>query len=199
MTTVLCGVCETEPKKYKCPTCALPYCSLACFKTHKVTHPEDAVSSTSKPAEPTIPQPPPPAPIPRYLKSRTDFSTLATSPKYQDLLKANPILLSTLQRVYAKTIQPDPEDERRRRMLERNMSRGRGSRGRGRGRGRGGRHWEEREERWTPKKGDKDAMAVLKSIRDGEDNQEEKEAMAQFVELVDELFGKKDKKTGVEG
>lgn len=42
-------------------------------------------------------------------------------------------------------------------------------------------------------------MAVLKSIRDGEDNQEEKEAMAQFVELVDELFGKKDKKTGVEG
>lgn len=42
-------------------------------------------------------------------------------------------------------------------------------------------------------------MAVLKAIRDGEDNPEEKEAMAQFVEFVEELFGKKDTTSGVEG
>jgi hypothetical protein len=87
-------------------------------------------------------------------------------------------------------------------MLERNMFRGRGTRGRGRGRGRGGRggwNGEDREERWTPKKGDKDAMAVLKGIRDTEGDENEKEAMAQFVGLVDELFGQKDKTSGVEG
>lgn len=87
-------------------------------------------------------------------------------------------------------------------MLERNAFRGRGARGRGRGRGRGGRggwHGEDREERWTPKKGDKDAMAVLKEIRDGETQDDEKEAMAQFVGLVDELFAQKDKTSGVEG
>ena len=74
-------------------------------------------------------------------------------------------------------------------------------RGRGRGRGRGGRggwNGEEREERWTPKKGDKDAMAVLKGIREGENNQSEKDAIAEFVGLVEELFGQKDKMEGVE-
>lgn len=42
-------------------------------------------------------------------------------------------------------------------------------------------------------------MAVLKGIRDGETSEEEKEAMAEFVGLVDELFGQKDKTNGVEG
>ena len=34
---VLCGVCKVNEKKYKCPACLLPYCSIECFKTHKVT------------------------------------------------------------------------------------------------------------------------------------------------------------------
>lgn len=42
-------------------------------------------------------------------------------------------------------------------------------------------------------------MAVLKEIRDGETQDDEKEAMAQFVGLVDELFAQKDKTSGVEG
>jgi hypothetical protein len=103
------------------------------------------------------------------------------------------MLLTSLQRVYAKTIKPDPEDEQRRRMLERNAFRGRGTRGRGRG-GRGG--WnrnEEREERWTQKKGDNDAMAELKGIRDAQGKEGEKDAMAEFVELVEELFGQHEK------
>ena len=176
----------------------LKSCSLNCFKSHKVTHPEGATAPTPDVAAPVLPQPPPPAPVPRYLKSRIDFSVLATNPKYQALLKKHPALLSSLQRVYAKTIQPDPEDESRRRMIERNASRGRGRRGRGRGR-RGGWNGGDREERWTPKKGDKDAMAELKGIRDGEGNENEKDAMAQFVGLVDELFGKKDETSGVTG
>ena len=103
------------------------------------------------------------------------------------------MLLASLQRVYAKTIQPDPEDEKRRRMLERNAFRGRGTRGRGRG-GRGG--WnrsEDRQEKWTQKKGDKDGMAELKGIRDGQGKEGEQDAMAEFVGLVEEMFGNHEK------
>jgi len=84
-------------------------------------------------------------------------------------------------------------------MLERNAFRGRGTRGRGRGRGggRGGRGgWnghEEREERWTQKKGDKDAMGVLKELRSAQARGEEKDGMVQFVGLVEELFGQREK------
>ncbi|KAK8518588.1 hypothetical protein V6N12_011839 [Hibiscus sabdariffa] len=31
-----CQVCNQAQSKYKCPSCLVPYCSLACFKTHKV-------------------------------------------------------------------------------------------------------------------------------------------------------------------
>ncbi|KAE8848103.1 hypothetical protein PTNB73_01945 [Pyrenophora teres f. teres] len=202
MTEILCGVCATEPKKYKCPTCALPYCSLTCFKTHKPTHSDPSTTSEPTPTttSPTLPQPTqPPTPKPRYLKQRPDFSLLATNPKFQSLLKTHPVLFPSLQRVYAKTIQPDPEDERRRRLLERNAFRGRGTRGRGRGRGGGRGGWnghEEREERWTPKKGDKDAMGVLKEMRSAQASGEEKDAMALFVGLVEELFGQREKVEG---
>ncbi|KAL3645068.1 hypothetical protein CASFOL_010248 [Castilleja foliolosa] len=30
-----CEVCEESQSKYKCPSCLIPYCSLACFKKHK--------------------------------------------------------------------------------------------------------------------------------------------------------------------
>ncbi|KAK4418469.1 Zinc finger HIT domain-containing protein 3 [Sesamum alatum] len=30
-----CEVCEEAQSKYKCPSCLIPYCSLACFKKHK--------------------------------------------------------------------------------------------------------------------------------------------------------------------
>ncbi|KAL3828116.1 hypothetical protein ACJIZ3_016918 [Penstemon smallii] len=32
-----CEVCEESQSKYKCPSCLIPYCSLACFKKHKET------------------------------------------------------------------------------------------------------------------------------------------------------------------
>ena len=166
-------------------------CSLPCFKSHKVTH-VDTLLTPPAPSEPSIPQPPPPAPTPRYLKKKTDFSVLTTNPKFQYLLKTHPTLLSSLQRVYAKTIEPDPEDVARRLRLERQFSRGRG----GRGRGRGGR-WNNRDEeprRWTQKKGDADAMGLLKGIRDGKGREKEKESMAEFVTLVEEIFGENENK-----
>ncbi|PSN61217.1 hypothetical protein BS50DRAFT_461228, partial [Corynespora cassiicola Philippines] len=177
MAEVLCGVCNTEPKKYKCPTCSLPYCSIACFKEHKPIHANDEPRpSTSAPAPPEIPQPPPPKPPPKYLRKKTDFSLVAKNPRYQELIKAHPTLLASLQRIFAATIEPDPDDQRR--------SRRGGRGGRYRGRGRGG-----REERWTPKKGDADAMKLLKGVREGAGTSEEQEAVAEFVRLVEETVG----------
>ncbi|KAJ4985399.1 HIT zinc finger [Stagonosporopsis vannaccii] len=181
MSDGLCGVCNSEPKKYKCPTCALPYCSIACFKEHKATHAAAAPPPVA-PVEPEIPQPPPPAPLPRYLKKKTDFSVLATNPKFQELLKSYPALLPTLQRVYAATIEPDEDDQRRNRG-------GRGFRGRGaRGRGRGGRQ-DNAPPRWTQKQGDADAMKMLRGYRERGDMDKEKQAVAAFVQLVEETFG----------
>lgn len=30
-----CQVCSSAESKYKCPTCRLPYCSVACYRNHK--------------------------------------------------------------------------------------------------------------------------------------------------------------------
>ncbi|KAK4132904.1 hypothetical protein BT67DRAFT_424358 [Trichocladium antarcticum] len=56
----LCGVCGTQPSKYKCPRCSLPYCSVPCNKQHKENHPPDPPkpepSATTSP-NPSQPQP----------------------------------------------------------------------------------------------------------------------------------------------
>ncbi|KAI8149474.1 hypothetical protein BJV82DRAFT_588193 [Fennellomyces sp. T-0311] len=33
---VVCAICSDQESKYKCPTCKAPYCSIACFKNHKL-------------------------------------------------------------------------------------------------------------------------------------------------------------------
>ncbi|OWF40253.1 zinc finger HIT domain-containing protein 3-like [Mizuhopecten yessoensis] len=38
MTWIQCQVCEEETSKYKCPKCALQYCSVGCYKNHKETN-----------------------------------------------------------------------------------------------------------------------------------------------------------------
>ncbi|KXN66671.1 hypothetical protein CONCODRAFT_87357 [Conidiobolus coronatus NRRL 28638] len=35
MKQIICSICKLENKKYKCPNCSLPYCSLNCYKTHQ--------------------------------------------------------------------------------------------------------------------------------------------------------------------
>ncbi len=139
----------------------------------------DAPPPPAAPVAPEIPQPPSPAPLPRYLKKKTDFSVLAKNPKFQEILKAYPALLPALQRVYAATIEPDEDDRQ-----QRNRGRGRG----GRGRGRGGRN-NDATHRWTQKQGDTDAMRMLKGLRERDDKDKDKQAMAAFTQLVEETFG----------
>ncbi|ORY13645.1 hypothetical protein BCR34DRAFT_480788 [Clohesyomyces aquaticus] len=192
MASVLCGVCNTEPKKYKCPTCALPYCSLPCFKDHKRIHPSTSTPlSARQPSPPAIPEPPPPPPAPKYIKKKRDFTLLTSNPRYQELLKTHPALLASLQRIYAATIEPEPDDDAqptaRHAQGGRGRGRGRGDRGKGRGGGRfagqEGRVW-----KWTQKKGDADAMRLLKRLREGKEGGKEQDAIVEFARMVSETF-----------
>ncbi|KAB5586076.1 hypothetical protein GE09DRAFT_1073233 [Coniochaeta sp. 2T2.1] len=51
-TPRICGVCDKEPGKYKCPRCGMSYCSVPCSKIHKANHPADL-----PPKPPTAPPP----------------------------------------------------------------------------------------------------------------------------------------------
>ncbi|KAF9986226.1 hypothetical protein BGZ75_002068 [Mortierella antarctica] len=89
-TKKICGVCTTVESKYKCPTCTLPYCSLACYKLHKETPCE-------KPAP--IPEPetipvPPVQPVPDYLVEESvallnddQLGRISKSTKVKELLE----------------------------------------------------------------------------------------------------------------
>jgi hypothetical protein len=67
-------------------------------------------------------------------------------------------------------------------------------RGRGRSRGRGG--FDDREGRWTQKKGDADGMKMLKGLRDGKSGEKEMEGMKAFAGLAEEVFGNKEGEEG---
>ncbi|KAJ8901291.1 hypothetical protein NDN08_007140 [Rhodosorus marinus] len=42
MVRKICEVCSTNESNYKCPTCFLPFCSVACSRVHKQTQCEPA-------------------------------------------------------------------------------------------------------------------------------------------------------------
>ncbi|TGZ85003.1 hypothetical protein EX30DRAFT_14231 [Ascodesmis nigricans] len=42
-----CDLCHSAIAKYKCPTCLIPYCSLACYKPHKLSHTSDPTATST--------------------------------------------------------------------------------------------------------------------------------------------------------
>ena len=162
-------------------------CSVLCFREHKRTH----LDAEGTPVPAASPQPvvqielpaTAPPPVPAYLRTRTDFSRLATDVQFQTLLRTHPTLLPALQRIYAATIEPDPEDAPR---GTRGRGAFRGARGRRGANGRGGgRH---HTPKWTPQQGDRDALRMLKKLRQ-ESNAEDAGSLGDFVRLVDERYG----------
>ncbi|KAF9912530.1 hypothetical protein BX616_010319 [Lobosporangium transversale] len=97
----VCGVCNTEPSKYKCPVCTLPYCSLVCYKKHKETPCEKPIPT---PEPETIPVPPV-APVPDYLKeepvallNEERLERIAQSNKVKEMLQ-NPGLRNLIRMI----------------------------------------------------------------------------------------------------
>ncbi|KAF4341732.1 zinc finger domain protein [Fusarium beomiforme] len=101
----LCGVCNMNPPKYKCPRCRLPYCSVACNKLHRENHPPDP--------EPTpAPQSTASESLPKSLPQPTDplnpFQALESSEKLRLLFRKYPSLPDQLLKIDAATL-PPPE------------------------------------------------------------------------------------------
>ncbi|KAM0254748.1 hypothetical protein ACHAQJ_006464 [Trichoderma viride] len=106
----LCGVCESNPGKYKCSRCRLPYCSVQCSKTHQQNHPPDPPKEEAKPTN----QAPTAAANTNVLSlgpidASNPFSALVTSDKLQLLFKKYPNLPNQLLEIHAAT-QPPSED-----------------------------------------------------------------------------------------
>ncbi|KAK4173567.1 hypothetical protein QBC36DRAFT_313759 [Triangularia setosa] len=98
----LCGVCNTQPGKYKCPRpgCAMPYCSIPCHKSHKENHPADPPSS-----QPALPPP--------QLTNSSNFKDpyqvlLDHAHVFDRLFKKYPSLPSALNSIQSQTLPPPP-------------------------------------------------------------------------------------------
>ncbi|KAF8539289.1 hypothetical protein BDD12DRAFT_882677 [Trichophaea hybrida] len=191
MSTTICSLCDSNPSKYKCPTCSTPYCSVACYKPHKLAH-------TLEPPPP--PPPPPPVETPAPAKPPHKFACLLENPEIAAMLQSCS-LQHHLTNIYAASMRPsDEEMERRQRNSQRQWERrkGKGREGRGRGgRGRGGRGGggggsgsgggTAPTVTWSQEKADETALARLKRLRMGgrEENVEVEEFVRRVVDLLD--------------
>ncbi|ROT40269.1 hypothetical protein SODALDRAFT_356230 [Sodiomyces alkalinus F11] len=105
--TKLCGVCNETPGKYKCPRCGLPFCSVACNKTHRENHPPDP-EPESKPSD-AGPSPQPVAMTEGPSSSHqpdNPFSVLDDSEQLRYLFRRYPNLPQQLLAISAATEPP---------------------------------------------------------------------------------------------
>ncbi|KAH0496422.1 hypothetical protein TgHK011_003783 [Trichoderma gracile] len=106
---ILCCVCGSNPGKYKCSRCRLPYCSVPCSKAHQQNHPPDAPKEQPKPTNQSSSEPPAASanvPPQAAIDPTNPFSVLATSDKLQLLFKKYPNLPNQLLEIHAATQPP---------------------------------------------------------------------------------------------
>lgn len=111
----LCGVCNVNPPKYKCPRCYLPYCSVACNRTHRENHPPDPEPQHNpEPPQPQVPDVQSAPSLPSLPADPTNpFRALETSDKLRLLFQKYPSLPDQLLRIHAATLPPqDPESKK---------------------------------------------------------------------------------------
>ncbi|KAK0386413.1 hypothetical protein NLU13_6250 [Sarocladium strictum] len=104
-----CGVCNTNPPKYKCPRCYMPYCSVVCNKKHRENHPPDP-DPVALPAPAVVPA----SQAPTDTQSSTEhdpdnpFRLLEQSDKLKVLFLKYPSLPEQLRRIHEATLPPKP-------------------------------------------------------------------------------------------
>ncbi|XP_011080155.1 zinc finger HIT domain-containing protein 3 [Sesamum indicum] len=105
-----CEVCEEAQSKYKCPSCLIPYCSLACFKKHKETpcsKPEPINEEKVYPSAATNDDKPCYVDEQNEVLQESQLQSLAASNEIRDLIKNE-----KLQKViYKIDCSADPENE----------------------------------------------------------------------------------------
>ncbi|PWY95573.1 HIT finger domain protein [Aspergillus sclerotioniger CBS 115572] len=104
-----CEVCVSEPSKYRCPTCGLMSCSLACTQSHKIYCAPKAPSP--KPSDQTGDAQPPSgeangnatSEVASKAQNGLDLRSLRTSTELKDLLDRFPSLREELYKIYKET------------------------------------------------------------------------------------------------
>ncbi|KAK3684501.1 hypothetical protein LTR37_020213 [Vermiconidia calcicola] len=196
-----CSICNTQDSKYKCPICEIRYCSIACYKPHKQSH--EATAETRPPVTTKRDRPGTTHRVPKL-----DFTGFENDKDLLRLLSRYPSLKVQLQMVYGLTLEPGPDEARSWNrgplpgFAQQQQSMRGGARGRGRGLGRGGRGGgyesfdpEERQRGpWTQEKGDKEALGVIKKMREGDE--EAGEGLREFIELCGIKFGGEKREEG---
>lgn len=169
---------------------------------HKSAH-EDEVFISKANHEPKQDRPGTTQRVPKI-----DFTNFESDKDFSRLLARYPLLRTQLQAVYGLTLQPGPDETRTwnrgalpgftapRRGFDAGRGRARGRSARGQRGSRGGRGGHEHmpDDRqhgpWTQEKGDKEALAVVKKMREGDGSSEDEaaEGMREFVELCQIKF-----------
>ncbi|KAJ5084736.1 hypothetical protein NUU61_009315 [Penicillium alfredii] len=175
-----CEVCSTESSKYRCPTCGLMSCSLACTQSHKIYCAPKA-PTTQEPADPspTVEA----NPSQNQDKTATDnqrkelnAAAVAASPQIKDFLDRHPQLRHELQEIYRATLADQWVEWHT--PATRGRPHGRGGKGPSR-RSRG---------QWTAEKGFNRGLGKVRKLRqscdDGIETGPVAEGFMQFLALV---------------
>lgn len=154
-------------------------CSIACYKVHKVDH-TDGI----KPQTTAAPLTRPPAsqstvPASQTKSKRPNFSGLESDADLVRLMERYAGLRIQLQSVYGLTLEPHPDEPRQQRHT------------RGRGNYRGGFQARPSHGQWTKEKGDKEAVGLFRSQREGV----ESEGLEEFLQLLKMKYGTEQQNT----
>lgn len=196
----LCGVCDKEVAKYKCARCPLAYCSVACSRAHRDSHPpSEPVSEIKKHALPPKP------PTPTKKSKSHPFSVLDDSMELQQLFARYPNLPARLSAIADVTLPPKGDALVSGAMHwslpgaggAGNTGHGRGRGGRGNGRARGGRgggrggggSTDAKNNRpWTKEAGLRKGLDALRAART--DPTEDGDGVREYSELVLHLLAR---------
>ncbi|KAJ5894944.1 hypothetical protein N7495_006635 [Penicillium taxi] len=179
-----CEVCSLEPFKYRCPTCEVKSCSLACTQAHKIY-------CTPKPVLPIESQPPSDTSQLQFQNGESHQATASSAPntkqdkspaggidKYtelKELLDRFPQLRSQLREIYEATQEEKWVEWYRPPMRGRPSARGRSQGKKSRG-------------PWTAEKGFKRGLGKVRKFRQDCDDEEETgtpaEAFMRFYDLA---------------
>ncbi|CAK7209217.1 hypothetical protein SBRCBS47491_000369 [Sporothrix bragantina] len=180
----MCGVCLTEPSKYKCARCTLAYCSVACSRIHRDNHPPDAPTDENKKPAPPPPSSLPPKPTP----PPHPFHVLDDAPELQRLFARYPTLPERLRSIYEATQPPkvgsNGSSGPGNKLWKQNARGGGGGRG-----GRGGSHnTPSFNKPWTKEMGLKQGQKALRRAR--VDPGEDGDAVRAYCETVTYLLAR---------
>ncbi|KAE8352940.1 hypothetical protein BDV28DRAFT_118320 [Aspergillus coremiiformis] len=151
-----CEVCATEPSKYRCPTCGLMSCSLACTQSHKIYCAPRAPSPMTSNEVNDIQHRPEEVnehtgEITHEVQNGSNPHALGSSPQLMELFDRYPALRDQLREIYKASLEEE--------WVEPQAHGGRRPFGRGRGapRSRGP---------WTREKGFNRGLGKVRKLRE---------------------------------